>query len=560
MNRFFRWIKKIIQKDSSPVEESGWKDDKEPLEAPISLLEPRHDLKKKPDIEEQLKKDFKEVPTKKHISKLIPTKKKPPEIPVKKSLIPHNATQVNDKAKKDERDIIIGFDFGSSNTKIVLRDSALKKAYAIPFKEDLDGKATYLFPSKVYLSENSEFSLQSGGASIVGIKQNLINNPDRTFNFKFSGKTFSVTANEFVTAYIALVVQKSRSTFLERHGELYANTHIYWWLNIGMPSEPYDNEELNNRLFLAVNYGWNSSLTKGPITLLSIQKVINETERYLEEIKKPDSGKFNTEFIHPSYVGVCPEVIAEVVGHFHSPLRTEGLHLLIDIGARTFDVATFILHKKDGEDIYPLLECKVEPLGAIELHKNRLVELEKYIQKNKLSSVAEKHLETLKKMDVTLKIPPRKHYEMPRMKVKCIQFDTSFGDDCRKSIGGVVGETRNARDPMSKAWESMLPVFVCGGGKDIELYNEKIEDLSAAMQKSFSKFRGFDIKPLPIPESLRSQKIPLATYSRLAVAYGLSHTPDEIGQVIPPREIDDIKLDDDSTFDPDDNFISKDMC
>lgn len=68
--------------------------------------------------------------------------------------------------------------------------------------------------------------------------------------------------------------------------------------------------------------------------------------------------------ISPEDINVIPEVAAELVGYARSSLRETGLHVLIDLGARTLDIASFILHNRDGDDRYSILTADLEELGA----------------------------------------------------------------------------------------------------------------------------------------------------------------------------------------------------
>lgn len=60
-----------------------------------------------------------------------------------------------------------------------------------------------------------------------------------------------------------------------------------------------------------------------------------------------------------------PEFVAQVAVYARSPQRQDGLHLLVDCGAGTLDIATFNVGRQPGtnEDIYPILQSEVAPLG-----------------------------------------------------------------------------------------------------------------------------------------------------------------------------------------------------
>ena len=62
------------------------------------------------------------------------------------------------------------------------------------------------------------------------------------------------------------------------------------------------------------------------------------------------------------------------------------MYLLIDIGAGTVDIATFILYTESDNDLFTLLTTEVKRYGAFMLHKHRL---------NKIKDILERKLSNL---------------------------------------------------------------------------------------------------------------------------------------------------------------------
>jgi len=92
----------------------------------------------------------------------------------------------------------------------------------------------------------------------------------------------------------------------------------------------------------------------------------------------------------------------EVVGYAHSPLRINGLHMLVDVGATTLDTATFLIGSHEGDDAFTLLATKVERYGTMELHKHRVHALKNSMQEC---------LSRMSNIDPTLPLPDSTHYE-----------------------------------------------------------------------------------------------------------------------------------------------------
>lgn len=120
-----------------------------------------------------------------------------------------------------------------------------------------------------------------------------------------------------------------------------------------------------------------------------------------------------------------------------------------------------------------------------------------------------------------------------------ISAEKKFTDDCRNQIHLVVASLRAKRDPLSPRWRTEgLPVFVCGGGKDLKIHENLVNDLSEWLKKSYD-VKGAKEMKIPRPENLRGE-LGKIDYQRLAVAWGLSQPSIDIGECISPDDIEDI--------------------
>ena len=118
----------------------------------------------------------------------------------------------------------------------------------------------------------------------------------------------------------------------------------------------------------------------------------------------------------------------------------------------------------------------------------------------------------------------------------------------------IVMETKNKRDPNSSRWREGLPVFICGGGSVLQFYRDVIKDCEKSLK--VIGCQSFKILDLPLPEGFHAKGLSPQDYHRLAVAYGLSFTFDDIGKIIPPSDTEDIVPDQRVK---DVAYISKDM-
>jgi hypothetical protein len=238
--------------------------------------------------------------------------------------------------------------------------------------------------------------------------------------------------------------------------------------------------------------------------------------------------------IHPDNVTVIPEIIAEVIGYSRSPMRQNGMYLLVDVGACTLDASTFILREEDNEDEFLILWAEIRRLGSYELHKRRIATIGD-IMESKLCSLSEA-------CDAISPLPEQRGY-FPDWtgedRQRLSDSDGEFCRSCRVLLQKVVGMTKKKRNPLSDTWNTGLPVFLCGGGSPIKLYQDSIRDAFRKLESI--GIRGFSLVPLPKPGNLETEDIPPLEYHRVAVSYGLSFSGLDIGRIIPQKELDDIE-------------------
>jgi len=467
----------------------------------------------------------------------------------KKDLDVNGRSQVYERDPKNEIDIVLGFDFGTSSSKVVIRDSGRQTAYAIPFGSLACSGNSYLIPTKIFISDDGNLSLSPAQYSFDSLKIQLMDNPEKII---FSSETTSATikAAELAAAYMALVIRSARYWFLKQMKLVYKDTHIYWHLNLGIPSKNYDDQKIQKIFQTIAMAAWRISRIDTTINIKEAKKYLKEAVNHLAVEEAIDSGADEDIWLHPDYITTHPEVIMEVVGYAHSPLRINGLHMLVDVGATTLDTATFLMGSREGDNYFTLLATKVERYGTMELHKRRVHDLKRSMQEC---------LSRMNNIDPTLPLPDSTHYKRQVENYDLSQSDNIFFKECKSNIGELVRYTKAARDPNSTAWAAGLPVFICGGGARHPIYKDLIESLGSKIAEALTNFNEFSIKAIPKPQKLDAPELPHNEYDRLAVAYGLSFTSDEIGAVIPESKISDIHTERNQTR-IEERYVSKDMC
>jgi len=433
-------------------------------------------------------------------------------------------TQIKEEDHLEEKDLVVGFDFGTSCSKIIIQDVVIQTCYAVSFEGIAIDRHGYFVPSQVFINDKGVFRLESSDNLLRDLKIKLMDSPYQIFDEELA---VDLTAVEVTVAFIALVLQRTITWFLNKYQDIYGNTHIIWQLNIGLPSRSYDDSSMCEVFRLVALAGWRAAVLNKEITVDCVKESIKDSRT---DLQMPDEVK--APVLHPNYVEIIPEVISEVIGYARSPLRNEGLHLLVDIGASTFDVSIFTLHSPEGEDCYTIWSAEVELLGCLKLHRQRISKANKIMNNNLL-----KIDESLNGMTPLPKIDdyfPETTHELKEAVCELRDnIDEPFFRKCGQRIYSVILNAKNNILPLYPSWERGLPAFICGGGSYISEYRELIEDCNLELY-GIGRLRVIE---LPRPEGLDSVGLNSDNYHRMAVAYGLSFSIDDIKEIIPPHVI-----------------------
>ncbi|OPX24708.1 MAG: hypothetical protein B1H05_04710 [Candidatus Cloacimonas sp. 4484_140] len=435
---------------------------------------------------------------------------------------PRYATQFVSSVQERNCDIIIGLDFGTSCTKVVIRSPYEHggSAYPVPFYHVGNPGNPYLLPSVLWVDPNGNFSLTQvqGGSLYRDIKLNLVNNKPLYPIGKVSGHISPVPPDILAVGYIALVLQETRQWFLRTHIERYGMLKLTWGMNIGIPSYSYDDEILTKAYRKVAKVGWQLSI-RPPLPSVQMAK------KMLREIQGEHIGQ------NEATIEVIPEVIAEAIGYARSQRRNEGLHILVDVGASTVDMCSFLLRSDNGEDYYHILTADVQPLGTVSLYRMLIDVLHKdYPQ------VADSLWTKLNPLN------PFYNVQFPEEESSQIALNDArkeHQDQYRKMFGRLVIDLKTKRDPNSPKWITGVPIFLCGGGKMMTEFKDYLSKSIVEIQSLYSRKGNLLLQSLPSLYELPNT-ITDGYRDRLAVAWGLSYPEHDIGEVERPSEISDI--------------------
>ncbi len=401
--------------------------------------------------------------------------------------------------ENQHKQLVCGLDFGTAFTKVVVGEERIR--YAVPWSDRKGAIDEYLLPGAFWVDQQGECALTDNqGSQVKELKMRLLNG-DRSEKIKVE-----------VCVFLALVLRRVRAYILNEQRTNYQSNYIDWLINIGLPTDNYHSESLVELYRQLVLVAWRVSAQDGPVTLKKVSQMLRV--KHVNGVM--NNGELDSEAISP-----FPEFVAQVTGYVRSPLRQPDMHLLVDIGAGTVDATVFNVHEKEGEDRFPIFAKAVKPLGTRYLVRHRI---------NGKSATETGELDTF----ATVPNKARFAKLLQESAGSLDQLDRSFRDQVLSQVVKILRYTKAKRYPRSRCWEKGVPMFLCGGGAKCDFYQETL-----SVAGSLGPYPVIN-KGLPKPDNLEAPGIDGNDYDRLAVAYGLSFDPFDIGEIIKMDEVEDI--------------------
>lgn len=453
-------------------------------------------------------------------------------------------TQAHGGTWSDEREVVIGLDFGTSSIKVIVGDNALGKAFAVPFNDATD-IFRYLLPSRLYETA-ANFSLQNGSRVYRDLKLSLLADPN------------DQEAQVRVTALLALVIRHARGWLLSEHRDVYSQTNILWKLAVGLPAAHHLNDEHKGLFERVSQAAWlAASSNKQELGRETVTAAFSRAAQLM-------SGVAITRTTEEIEVSVVPEIAAQIYGYVASnrfDKQAKNLFLMVDVGAGTVDSSLFhVKAGRGGKFGFTFYTSQVQPNGVMNLHRYRMHWWEEAFVKlgEQFKPDTSKFHESKFSTDRMHSIPESYTGYFSDISV---QYRNGVEDpDQHFLMKRVVSQVRGKT--MWRTWKdgfltqqdlNGVPMFLCGGGTRMRFYRKLEHEMQNMSGASWLKA---ETKPLETPRSLIAPGLSVQEYDRLSVAFGLSFL--EVSEVI--------KATPDPTIIPDqvtswrDNYIDKDQC
>ena len=387
--------------------------------------------------------------------------------------------------------VTVGVDFGTSSTKVVasLPYEAGRPSVAIPApRYGRVENHPYLWATATWLREDVFLAYPATAATLLcDLKRGMMDGDSGAPVDEGVAAKRGVTRIEAATGYVAHVMCYVRGWLVCNRPRFFKGREPVWFFNVGLPASTYDKIVLSTAYRKMAAAAW--------MLASSGEEVRVDTIRAFLQDQRVQSVGDSDGVAEAFGVAVTPEVAAGATGFAKSYEGATGLYLMVDVGAATLDTCMFRLNKSlTGLDAYPLLAADVRPLGVEALHwfleNGRTIE--------------------------------------------------GFAGQCDRCLREVIWSTRVNREPSAACWEAGgdLPVFLIGGGAGNELHRDVVAAVGPWLE---GNVKGEGIRMLDISSPKIDLPEPVEGFGRLAVAWGLSHPPIEIGRIEPMSAIEDME-------------------
>jgi hypothetical protein len=248
---------------------------------------------------------------------------------------------------------------------------------------------------------------------------------------------------------------------------------------VGLPAATLDNVTLTEAYRRVVAAAHLAASMNGDLSV-EMCKMLLDNHRVLEVARDAfKAASFG--------IAVTPETAAEATGFFKSNRSIDAAYLMVDVGAMTLDACMF---GYIGGDYKPYT-AMVRPLGVESFHW--------FVNEGKTK--------------------------------------LGFTEQCERCLWWVVWSAKRDHVPQIPCWKpgNDLPVFLVGGGAQHILHRQIVDGLSPWLVE-YTGNNGIRLLSLPIPQGIDLPEA-LTEFGRLAVAWGLSYSPDQIGDFPPSSSI-----------------------
>jgi hypothetical protein len=453
---------------------------------------------------------------------------------------------------ENETDMVIGLDFGTSATKVVIRDSyAAMGTFPVRLNGNCPGIEGYLLPSRVFRT-GDVYSLAGGSHRIGNMKLTLLE----------FGATGADAAFNNCCAFLALVIRRARAWLYSEFRDVYARHQINWRVNLGLASRSYEDKhivEVFRRLaWAAANVAADHNAEQVTIDVVDSYRRLS-----LNVISGESDDVSDTTPFAVSDVDAIPEVSAQLLG-FMSSARWDWaarpVMMLVDIGAGTVDTALFhVQPSAKGTGRLTFWASRVEQNGVMNLHRDRVAWLRGLLPDSSQHDDVRSYLAAIEQPTDRLRpIPGSVHEYLPGYKADKTgeDVDQMFRrKNYRAQVAGSISDAKTRKGVKVTQLQG-VPLLLCGGGSRMEFYAQ----IAEAINETPGWHVSVELTKLPVPLDLVDMGWHADDFDRISVAYGLSLSgggSNSLGKIVRAIDVPDIGVC--TVVELEDPFVSKDL-
>ena len=392
---------------------------------------------------------------------------------------------------QDETDLIIGLDFGTSSTKVVVRDVYAGNVFPVEFNPNSDGLERFLQASSVCL-DKGVFKLSGEGEQLDDLKLALLD----------CKAAFPVTEFNRCCAFLALTIRKARGWFLEANESIYRHHKLNWFMNVGLAASSYQDD---GKVQLFRRLAWAAANLAADTHFPQIsENALNQyRSRSISVFSNPVVQEMPEMEFLPGDVGVIPEVAAQIQGFMTSARwdwKNRPIMMIVDVGAGTVDTALF--HVNPTSRKLTFYSSRVESNGAMNLHRERVAWLLNGLPNSTEYSSIHSHLESIALPTGRIKaIPSAVSEYLPGCRIQILKNDVDSKFQVNRYRAQVAGSINAAK--LYKGLgvgESQqlrhIPLLLCGGGSRLSIYSTIESHINGTLGSNVSVEK--TLLPVPI--------------------------------------------------------------
>ncbi|HWR34386.1 MAG TPA: hypothetical protein VN622_00775 [Clostridia bacterium] len=467
---------------------------------------------------------------------------------------PKTSTQKVPSARQVSKQVVIGLDFGTSGTKVVVRDLGPNIARPFLFEQKLTDGPAYILPSVVFVrnerlyfghipagggSPSSTFRsfkiclvCEAGKISCRGCENGNGILTRGIFRLPSEGAEVEVTATQLVAGFLAHAIGVVKRSLQEQFGP---NTRIDSWINMGAPVDHEEDSSLRDEFIRALYIGERirSSIHQG----IGLREFLAIYQSAAQETVPPPEER--TVFVHP-------ETAVGLMSFIRSPQARDGLYALVDVGAGTTDISFCRITRpvvtdagswnSDISDVMAFYGASTTTIGSDEIDRT-------------IAALLSEKTKTASSSALILKAKQLKETATPSATITCscagkqitIQ-PAELRKQVREPIDTMLSTYKKTnykaflKEPIQSRWRS-YSIFLLGGGSRFNPVHEAF-----AKSRPSHVNESIGVERLSCPADLDCAKEVKAQFDIIAIAYGLSFPPLDFPRIFRPREVEPLRF------------------